>query len=218
MKRNGFCVRVLLSLATLVPGSASTVLFYDLEDPVVGSRTLLMPEYQSFSTGAGSFSLTDVQLLLNGNPADSNSFSVGLYADSSTTPGSLLVNLGSLNDMSLTLNCNCVYDFAVTPFALSASTRYWIGLTENGASSVNWDIEGGFVTPAGDIEALTEFHDDTGIVGPDVSGGGFLEAFQMQVTVSPTVVVSGAPEPSTLLLGGAGLIALRLLRKSKTSR
>lgn len=216
MKRNSFFVPVLISLAMVVPAFASTVVFYNLEDAGIGDRSLLTPEYQSFSTGAGSFSLTDVQVLLNGSPTDSNTFSVGLYADSSTTPGSLLVSLGTLSDMSLTSSCNCIYDFVVTPFALSASTRYWIGLTETGASNANWEIEGGFVTPPGDIEALTEFHDDTGTVGPDVSGGGFLEAFQMQVTVSPTVVVSGAPEPSTLLFGGAGLVVLGLVRRLRS--
>jgi hypothetical protein len=73
---------------------------------------------------------------------------------------------------------------------------------------VDWSIEGPFQVHPGDIGVTGEFIDDSATVSSD-SG----EAFQMQVTVG----AGGAstPEPSSLLLGAAGLIALALASKGK---
>ena len=97
--------------------------------------------YNSFSTGAGDgFKLTNVKLLL-GKQGIAGSTSIGLYADSgSTEPGSLLATLGTVSDTALGLTPS-VWD--VTPASevlLSASTRYWIGLTtDDDAQSLWWE-------------------------------------------------------------------------------
>jgi hypothetical protein len=212
MNRKTLATALLAGLALICPARAAVV-FSNIPGVPDGDRSLIPDaQFQSFSTGAGGFSLTDVMLLLSGGGADTNFFSVDLYADSSTSPGSLLFHIGSKVDNTLTISCNCIYDFPTAPFALSANTRYWIGLSTTDGSGVDWSIEGGFVTPPGDVGVAGEFHDDTGIVGPDYSGSGFLEAFQMVVTDSPTTT-SGVPEPSTLVLGAAGLLSLIVLRR-----
>jgi PEP-CTERM motif-containing protein len=210
-----FSVALLIGFA-LPTLSAGTIVFNNLAAPSGGSRSLVPDaQFQSFSTGAGSFSLTDVMLLLSGGlgPTDTTSFSVDLYADSSTSPGSFLFNIGMKIDNTLTANCSCTYDFPTTAFALSANTRYWIGLKTSTGSAVDWDSE--FVSgavPPGDIGVAGQFRDDTGTVSPD-DFNGFRQAFQMEVTVSPTVTTSGVPEPSTLVLGAAGLLALMIVRR-----
>ena len=114
-----------LGLGLLCPLHAGTIVFDNSTSPTGGSRCMLgtsgfITQYQSFSDGGGSSSLTDVKLLLQGSPTDSNSFSVDLYADSSTSPGSLLDHVGSLNDMSLIANASHLFDFPTAAFALSA--------------------------------------------------------------------------------------------------
>jgi hypothetical protein len=212
---------VALSLA--LPSFGATILFNNLLAPGAGNRSPNPTSvFQSFSNQAGSFSLTDVQLLLGGSPTDNNSFSVDLYADSSTKPtGGLIDHIGSLSDSSLIANTNHVYDFPTAAFALAPNTRYWVGLSTTsgtGGSNVNWDIEGvSGAVPPGDVGVTGEFIDVAGVVSPD-DFGGFRQALQMQVTVSPTVQ-SSVPEPSAFLLGAAGLLALavQFSRRSATA-
>jgi hypothetical protein len=98
------------------------------------------PLYNSFSTGSSPVTLTDVKLQLDLiDTGGIGTISVGLYADSSTTPGSLLQALGTLSDSSLTLNVGGTFDFPVSPgFALAANTRYWIGLSTANNSLSGW--------------------------------------------------------------------------------
>jgi hypothetical protein len=192
-----------LSLALLGPAHAATIIFNNISDASIGGRTVTqLAQYQSFSTGAGSFSLTDVQLLLSGN-SSVHSFSVDLYSNSSNTPGGLLDHIGSMNDSALTPSCNCIYDFPTAAFALSPSTRYWIGLSTVNGSDVTWSIEGPFQGHPGDIGVTGEFIDDSGTVSADTG-----EAFQMTVSVSSTT--SSVPEPSAFLLVAIGLASLAI--------
>jgi hypothetical protein len=197
---------VFLGLAAIGPARAA-VIFANLTDSSIGNRGLATTaQYQSFSNVTAGMFLTDIELLLSGNNTDAHTFSVDLYADSSTSPGTLLDHIASMSDSSLTASCACVYDFPTAAFALSANTRYWIGLSTSNGATVNWQIEGPFQGHPGDIGVTGEFTDDTGVVSSDNG-----EAFQMQVTVG----AGGAsvPEPATFLLGGAGLLGLAFLRR-----
>jgi len=204
-----------LGLVLFCPSVAATILFSNTPiSESAGNRPLVTSaQYQSFSNGAGSFSLTDVEILLNGSPDTISSLSVDLRADSSTTPGALLDHIGTLPDSSLVPNSNTLFDFPTAAFALSANTRYWIEVSTTNGSDANWDLEAVFAPlPPGDIGVAGEFHDDTGVVSPDdrnIGSTPFREAFQMQVTVSATT--SGVPEPSAFLLGGVGLLTLAAL-------
>jgi MYXO-CTERM domain-containing protein len=203
-----------LGLALLCQAHAGTIVFDNSTSPTGGSRSFQTNQYQSFSTGTGSFSLTDVEILLQGSPLDSNTLSIDLYGDSSTAPGSLLDHVGTFTDTSLIAGSAHLFDFATAAFALTQNTRYWIGLSTTNGSSAGWDEEFASPTvPAGDVGVTGQFKDDTGVISPvDTTPGGtlFRQAFQMQVTVSPTSTGT-TPEPSSMVLGGAGLAGLALL-------
>lgn len=203
-----------VSFALTCPAGAA-VLFDNTLDSSIGDRSLVpTAQFQSFSNGAGSFSLTDVKVVLNGNNTGSGSLSVSLLSDSSTSPGGLLDPIGSLSDSSLIANCNCIYDFPVLPFALTANTRYWIALSSSNNSTANWSLEGPFLGQPLDVGVTGEFIGDSGNVMGDHG-----EAFQMKVTVAATTVPSGVPEPSAALLFATGLGALLLgLRWSSSAR
>ena len=199
-----------MGLAAICPAHAAGLIFANLTDSSLGSRTINpTPEFQSFFNVAGGSFLTDVQLLLSGNNTDSHIFSVDLYANSSTSPGTLLGHIGSMSDSALIGSGNHVYDLPVaTSIALSANTRYWIGLSTANASGVDWSIEGPFQGHPGDTGVTGEFIDDTGVVSSDNG-----EAFQMQITSGASA--PSIPEPATFLLSGAGLISTGIL-KSRT--
>jgi hypothetical protein len=189
-----------MSFAIICPAGAA-VLFDNTLDSSIGDRSLVpTAQFQSFSNGAGSFSLTDVKVVLNGNNTDNGSLSVGLFSDSSTSPGGLLDHIGSLSDSSLTANCDCIYDFPVLPFALTANTRYWIGLSTSNGSSANWAIEGPFLGRPLDVGVTGEFIDDSGNVygGPrrgisdEGHGRGYNRSIGCTGTLGSAAVCYGA--------------------------
>lgn len=197
----------LLVCLFFLAGAANAALIYDnlystndgmdpVADPVVGYG----PLYDSFTVGAGGFNLSDVKLLLQGTPS-SGSLSVGLYSDSSTTPGGLLYAIGTLSDNALPVSLSVV-DFPLgSPQALTAG-RYWLGLrsfdTNDTTALWGWSL---------DQLAL-------GVPGEYLSSGGEVYsneggAYQMQL--------SDIPLPGAVWLLGSGLVGLvgwRRFRKS----
>src|ERR1700676_4069069 len=86
-----------LGLAAIGPAGAG-VIFDNITDSSIGNRGLTTTaQYQSFSNVTAGMFLTDVQLLLSGNNTDAHVFSVDLYADSSTSPATLLDHIGSMS-------------------------------------------------------------------------------------------------------------------------
>jgi hypothetical protein len=178
---------------------AQTGVVFDNLSGVTGnsdSVEIYGPLYDSFSTGPAGL-LSDVQLLLSGDNTSSGEVAFGLYADQSTSPGTLIVPLGSLADSSLT-NTPSIFDLALSSgLALAADTRYWIGLS--GATTTAW----AWSTDVSGVGVESEFFANaSGVYADDPNG-----PYQMSVAVAPL------PEPSSFLLLAAGLGFLGLVRQ-----
>lgn len=158
------------------------------------------PLYDSFSTGANSGALSNLELLLNSPaPTDNGSFSVGLYADNGSTPGGLISGLGTVNDSSLT-SSNSLIDVALTANPiLSPGTTYWIGLTGTTSANWSWTTDTSGVGVSGEL-----FSNKNGTFQNNDYGG-----YQMKVEVGTSAV----PEPSTLFISALTLAGLVLFRR-----
>ena len=151
------------------------------------------PLYDSFSTGVNFGPISLVELLVGAtSPTDGDLITVGLYADNSTSPGSLLASLGTISDSGLT-SAPAVITLSLTSNPVLASgTRYWIGLSSVGSG-------------------IWQFSADTS--GTGVSGQFFANAngvfpntespYQMEVALG-----SAVPEPSMFAPMVAGLSIL----------
>lgn len=166
----------------------------------------LGPLAESFTTGAGSFQLSDVKLLLGGSAAGAD-VRVSVTDDSSGNPGAEIVTTGNISDSFLT-GALSVADFSLST-NLAANTRYWVRLSTPNGDPVSWSwsldasgvgVGGGFFT-----NSNGRFPNANGPYQMQVSGSGFI----------------GVPETSTwvtLVLGFAGLGAMvRGRRKASAS-
>jgi len=211
IRRNKMKHICILMLGSCLAPAQASVIFDNLLDPSTGSRSVVSPsgEYQSFSTGPGGFVLGDVTVALLKGSASAGSFTVGLYADSSTSPGALLDTIGSMNDSALLSGIND-YDFPVAPTSLAANTRFWIGLTSSNSSTTGWSVESPFTHPSPpEIGVSGEFVDDNnGVKGVIISDFG--AAPQMRLSSAPAS--TAAPEPASLVLVICGLASLRWMR------
>lgn len=161
------------------------------------------PLYNSFSAGASQSELTDVKMLLGGNPNSSASFTVNLLSDSAKSPGSVLTTLGTVSDGSLTSGAQSVDFTLAVPFILAADTRYWIELS-GPTSSVGWSYgsSNGGTGTGGEYWA----YNPSGVL--TVSQNSSVNTpYQMQVTTA------AVPEPGTFALGAIGIAVLTLARR-----
>jgi hypothetical protein len=193
--------------------ASAGVIFDNLADANEGNRDLSHGGiYQSFSTGVNPFQLTDVKLILEVGTLGSNTFSVDVYNDSSSTPGTLLANVGSKLDNQLAQTFATI-DFA-TNISLGANTRYWIGITSSSGSTVIWTIEPPNSNP-GDIgvsgQFIKEFNTVSSVTAPSENA-----AFQMRITGND--ITAGTPEPAAIVLTAAGLLGLTAIRRRRQQR
>jgi hypothetical protein len=181
-------------------GAAGADLYNNLASPVSGSDSISIfgPLYDSFSTGAGGFSLADVKVLISANPS-TGSISVGLYSDSSTSPGGLLTTIGTRTDNTLPSSLSVV-DFPLgSPYSLGASERYWLGIASTDGSTAvwAWALDQTALGVAGEYFAA----------GKSVYPNNFTGPYQM--ALSSTAV----PLPGALLLLGPALAGLAAIRR-----
>ena len=168
------------------------------------------PLYNSFTIqGGDNIFLTTLQLALyyNSDLDPNGSASIGLFSDSSASPGSLIRTLASQPDLShLT---PFIYTYGFDPVGLVAGTRYWIGIWTDTTSNVRW-ILNPFPTvwpnePA--IGVYGEYFADSNGVFSSTNGN-----FQMTLLASgngivvPEVGVSGLLSTLAVLVSFAGLL------------
>ncbi|WP_414517029.1 choice-of-anchor R domain-containing protein [Nostoc sp. PCC 9305] len=201
---------LVLGLATLALTIVNTqhanaaVLYDSLTDiSSVGSSSVTIKPANSFSTDSTAESLTSVVLSLKetGVPGIST---LSLLSDSSTSPGSSLLTIATINDSTLTGSLTDYIYTLATPYTLAANTRYWIQLTTENNSSARWSYSG----DGSGVNVANEYWYNTKLAGPNSEG-----PYQLQVNVVPV------PESYNLLglgaIAGLGLIG-GLKRKLST--
>ncbi len=208
MKRCCITVGFFLVFFSLAQASPIT-LFNSLGDSVDYLSPIVNPPYYtgvyaSFSTLNSEFLLNDVTVTLaDTTTAGSGVFTVGLYADSSTTPGALLDTIATVDDNSITTTPT-QYSYS-TNIDLNADTRYWVGVVSTSSSVVaGWDLT---LNPSGP-EVLTEYN---GFPGASYSNSAWDYSMLMETTGYDV------PEPSSILQGLNGLAALIFLRRRVTA-
>ena len=186
--------------------SAGTIVFGNTGESGIGvdgvDASFVGPLYDSFTSLDAAGQITDLQIVLSlcteENCPSSGTVDVGLYADSSTTPGTGSP-LGSISDTLLS-DTPATYDIPLTAFpVLTADTRYWIGLS--GDTMAQWSYE----SDDSGIGVSGEFFDNQTGVSSDSIG-----PYQMQVTVTETT-----PEPASIFLFLTGAAILALFRRAR---
>jgi hypothetical protein len=173
-----------------VPGNGGdgTVVFNSLGDSLddAWNPGIDSVDAQSFATGAGSTTVTEVQLnLVCFDQGDGGHVTVSLLTDTSESPGTLVATLGTIADSAIPDSFSTV-DLTVTDAgALTADTRYWIQVAAT-TDNVNW----GATDETTGTEVSTQFMDAAGDVGPD-GGGDNGETFLMSVATSPACFAAG---------------------------
>ena len=204
------CLPAFFSLAHASPVTAFDSLPGD--NYYTGYTISNLPYYTSV---AASFSTLNADLdnvevnLLASNPNDGGMLSVGVYADSSTSPGALLDSLGTIKDSSLTTS-PADYAIPVPPFPL-ASGRYWIVISSSDGSSAAWNMTDITTGTGVSSEYFGDPFDGYVLNSSTGYGAPFNQvAFEMQVD-------GFTPEPSTILFGAIGLAMLAAYRRRVAS-
>ena len=153
------------------------------------------PLADSFSTGSTAFDLNSLTVALSGT-ASTGTTTAYLLSDSSTTPGSVLEEIGSISEAGLS-TAPGFYNLS-TSYVLSPDTRYWIELTsDDNSADWDWSFDTSGTGVAG--EFLANFQGGSAwFVFPDDNG-----PYQMEVAGTNEV-----PEPSSIVLLFAGLTAV----------
>lgn len=208
----------LLALLLSCAGRADVIYDSTAEGGTSGNVTgITAPLFDSFSTGASSEVLTGISLVLF-SPPGPDPFDVSLYADNSTAPAvAPIVDLGTFSHVLAAGVGTYSVSLLSTP-ALTANTRYWIGLTPNSSTNTSWvfGFPGTVPTGAGVTGEFSAL--DNSLVGGEAgctSLGGTDNGTNCVLANSPDnppyemQVATGVPEPasfglllSTLLLVG----------------
>lgn len=195
----------LLAVTVVAAGVAPADTFYNNLGTAVsgyGSVAGYQGLWNSFSTGSKAENLTDVQVKLEQLAPDppTPSVTIQLYANSGNKPGAVLLTIGSINDSQVSPTGG-TYDFPVNPgYALSANTRYWIGITTSTGSVIEWAWNDESVSAATGTGTAGEYH----CYGTSSCVANGNDPFLMMVTGT-------VPSPTVPMLTPVALVALGLL-------
>ena len=208
------CTVLFCLAASFVGRSAAAQTIYDSiggvengGDPLsalTGAGPLLADLF--IAPGAVSLSAVTLNLEFSAGASPTGSASLDLFSDGGAAgPGSLLQHIGTINDTTLTSSFALYTVTDLTPYALTAGTAYYIGLTDAGSSGV-----------------LGNTLDPTVLARPDVTAGGFYYnngGVQANSGGPYEIRVSAVPEPGSLaLLIGLSLTGAAFLSRRKQTR
>jgi hypothetical protein len=207
----------LLAVGLCVAGiaHAQSVLISDLGDPTGGANDQILNRTgshgsnsgiaDSFTVGAGDFSLTSIGIDISGGSGTLPVF--GLYSDSSGTPGSLIATLSLTGGFSAGVN---VFTPSTSVTLLANTTYWWVG-EEQTISNASYTI------PIANGGAATTGEPDWTIGGieQNQSSGAFGApgSYETEFDVVGTEM-SAVPEPSTYaLIAGVAALGFAVYRR-----
>ena len=205
MKRFSTLAGIVIAAALSVRGD--TIVYSNIGAIGTGTDPISSfgPLYDSFSTGSSFGAISSLDLFLGvGTPTDGDTITVGLYADSSTSPGSFLATLGTINDSDLSSTPADISVSLTSNPVLAPGTRYWIQLFTDGSGIWQWSDDISGVGVSGEY-----FANMNGVFSNSDS------PYQMQVALA-----GSAPEPSTFapMLGGLGILLAFAVRMRASLR
>jgi hypothetical protein len=161
-----------------------------------------------FTLGGADYALSSVEVLLTIVPGVAAP-QLALYSDkksgSADVPNALLQTLATTTTTTGT-EIAYVYN-PVSPITLAANTSYWLVMSSTAGQQTEWDAI--FAPPTGKLPTGTGA---TAIAGSVTGTGGAVPATSSTVVgyyeVDGTPAALPTPEPSGLVMAGAGLIAL----------
>lgn len=197
---------------------ASAAVLYDnlsqqtnplLASVAVGSSGPLGAQFMTdaFTAGVGG-----LELVFRGDDQSSGSFVVTIVADVGNTPDLVnpaLFSSGAITDNSLTASGGyLIWDSGAISQPLSASTAYWVMVTDNAGSTVEWTYadndSSGY--PA-NLATLNNYVSSTVF-----ANDGYPFVMQVEcvgIGEGPCgSALSEVPEPATIGMLGAGMVAL----------
>ncbi|MFZ0638819.1 MAG: PEP-CTERM sorting domain-containing protein [Candidatus Acidiferrales bacterium] len=194
---------IVLCLLIVPSGLRASTVYNNLGSTSDGSDPISSfgPLADSFATGSSNFSFDSLTVLLDVSSTDSSgSVTASLLSNNSGAPGSSLLVLGTVSDLSLSTSLTD-YTFSFSTYTLLADTTYWIQLSSSNGSVAYWawSLDQSAQGVAGQF-----FSNEDGVF-PNTDG-----PYQMEVGGTGT---SATPEPSSLFLAFTGLLGLAPLRR-----
>jgi hypothetical protein len=192
--RTGIVAALMIGCGWIAPAQADDIIVSNVGQTNNGYATFT-DQAQQFTTGAtpATEPLLSVTLLLQGSSVTDT---VYLDADSSNSPGSHLVSLGTV-----TPNSTGTYTLTpLTPFTLRANTTYWIEVDAPTGNAGNWGFTASTsYSGSGTLGSLALFNPSIGWTVLGLSEG----PYQLQVVGGPANAV---PEPASAVLAAFGAI------------
>lgn len=166
-----------------------------------------------FKTNALTDGISSVELLLTGTDlgASGGSFVVTIVGDATNAPnfGDVIHTYTPFNDNALTPSSSYWSWNSGSVFVdLDPSSTYWVVLSDNGGSAVEWTFGADSSGAPGNLGELFRYSDGSSFVnegaGPFVMAVDCVGLFEQACGSN----ISEVPEPATIGILGAGMVAL----------